>query len=89
MSGSAAATPPTASSGRSTIRDRGRPDFRRPLGGDERVQLISDLVDKGAEGVILGCTEIELLVSEKDTPVPVLPSARLHAEAAVDFALAG
>ncbi|MDR8414081.1 aspartate/glutamate racemase family protein [Nonomuraea sp. 3-1Str] len=50
-------------------------------------QIVADLAARGAEGVILGCTEIELLISEKDTSIPVFPSARLHAEAAVDFAL--
>ncbi|MET8986053.1 aspartate/glutamate racemase family protein [Nonomuraea wenchangensis] len=51
--------------------------------------IIADLAAGGAEGVILGCTEIELLINEKDTPVPLLPSARLHAEAAAGFALSG
>ncbi|MGR6915528.1 aspartate/glutamate racemase family protein [[Actinomadura] parvosata] len=56
---------------------------------DAYARIVADLADDGAEGVILGCTEIELLLSEKDTAVPVLPSARLHAEAAAAFALAG
>ncbi|MDP4508635.1 aspartate/glutamate racemase family protein, partial [Nonomuraea turcica] len=55
---------------------------------DAYAQIIADLADDGVEGVILGCTEIELLISEKDTAIPVLPSARLHAEAAAGFALA-
>jgi len=42
----------------------------------------------GAEGVVLGCTEIELLVCETDSPVPVFPTTRLHVEAAVDASLA-
>ena len=41
----------------------------------------------GADGVIAGCTEIELLVGPDDVPVPYFPTARLHALAAVDFAL--
>lgn len=56
---------------------------------DAYTRIIDDLADDGAEGVILGCTEIELLVGEKDSAVPVLPSARLHAEAAAGFALTG
>ncbi|WP_440066851.1 aspartate/glutamate racemase family protein [Streptosporangium sp. OZ121] len=56
---------------------------------DAYAQIIADLAAGGAEGVILGCTEIELLITEKDTAVPLLPSARLHAEAAAGFALAG
>jgi aspartate racemase len=38
--------------------------------------------------VILGCTEIELLVGPEDSPVPVFPTTRLHIEAAVEQALA-
>lgn len=51
-------------------------------------QVIDRLVAAGAEGVILGCTEIELLVGTQDSPVPVFPTARLHVEAAVEAALA-
>ncbi|WP_394436441.1 aspartate/glutamate racemase family protein [Streptomyces sp. SGAir0957] len=50
-------------------------------------EVIADLVDAGAEGVVLGCTEIELLIGAQDSPVPVFPTARLHAEAAVREAL--
>jgi len=39
------------------------------------------LVQAGADGVVLGCTEIELLVCETDSPVPVFPTTRLHVEA--------
>ncbi|MCX4823589.1 aspartate/glutamate racemase family protein [Streptomyces sp. NBC_01142] len=49
--------------------------------------VIGRLVAAGAEGVVLGCTEIELLIGEKDSPVPVFPTTRLHAEAAVNAAL--
>lgn len=50
-------------------------------------QVIHRLVDAGAEGVIYGCTEIELLVGPDDSPVPVFPTTRLHVEAAVERAL--
>jgi aspartate racemase len=49
--------------------------------------VIHRLVERGAEGVILGCTEIELLVGAEDSPVPVFPTTRLHAELAADHAL--
>jgi aspartate racemase len=49
--------------------------------------VISRLVHRGAQGVILGCTEIELLVGPQDSDVPVFPTTRLHIEAAVDRAL--
>ncbi|WP_328860777.1 aspartate/glutamate racemase family protein [Streptomyces sp. NBC_00306] len=50
-------------------------------------EVIAALVAEGAEGVILGCTEIELLIGAGDSPVPVFPTTRLHAQAAVDAAL--
>ncbi|MCW2715316.1 MAG: aspartate/glutamate racemase [Frankiales bacterium] len=61
------------------IREESRVQYRR---------VIDELVASGAEGVILGCTEIELLVSQEDCAVPVLPTTRLHAEAAVRLAVA-
>jgi aspartate racemase len=56
------------------VRDASRRTFR---------DIIGALVADGAEGMILGCTEIELLVGEADSPVPLFPTTRLHAEAAV------
>lgn len=50
-------------------------------------QAIADLAAKGAQGVILGCTEICLLIQPADTALPVFDSTELHALAAVDFAL--
>jgi aspartate racemase len=50
-------------------------------------QVIRRLVDRGAEGVIYGCTEIELLVGPADSPVPVFPTTRLHVAAAVERAM--
>ena len=52
------------------------------------VDIIRRLVDEGVQGVVAGCTEIELLVSQDDSPVPVFPTTRLHVEAAVTASLA-
>jgi aspartate racemase len=49
---------------------------------------IGSLLERGAEGVIAGCTEIELLVGADDVACPYFPTTRLHALSAVDFALA-
>jgi len=49
--------------------------------------IMAELVRAGAEGIILGCTEIELLVQEGDCRVPVFPTTRIHAVAAVEFAI--
>lgn len=50
--------------------------------------IISRLADRGAEGVILGCTEITLLIGSTDSPVPLIDSTRVHAQRAVALALA-
>jgi aspartate racemase len=50
--------------------------------------IIARLASEGAESVVLGCTEIGLLVSQADSSLPVHDSTRIHAVAAVDFALA-
>lgn len=51
------------------------------------VAVIEDLKRRGAEGVILGCTEIPLLIRAADSPIPVFDTTALHAAAAVEFAL--
>lgn len=60
------------------VREESREAYRK---------VIAELVAAGAEGVVLGCTEIELLVGAGDSPVPVFPTTRIHAEAAVTAAL--
>jgi aspartate racemase len=51
------------------------------------LEVIARLVAAGAEGVVLGCTEIELLIDQSHLSTPVFPTTRLHVEAAVDLAL--
>jgi aspartate racemase len=53
----------------------------------EYQRIVRDLVAEGAEGVILGCTEIGLLLRPEDTETPLFDTALVHAEAAADFAL--
>jgi len=50
-------------------------------------QIIENLSAYGADGIILGCTEIPLLVDQKDYDIPLFDTTTLHAKAAVDFAL--
>jgi aspartate racemase len=69
---------PEAADRAGIVRDGSRDLFRR---------VIHDLVDHGGEGIVLGCTEIELLIGAPDSPVPVFPTTRLHVEAAVDISL--
>jgi aspartate racemase len=49
--------------------------------------IIQNLVKRGAQGVILGCTEIPLIVSQEDYEIPLYDTTALHSRAAVDFAL--
>jgi len=62
------------------IRDESRQAYR---------QVMARLAERGAQGIILGCTEIGLLVGADDAPVPVFDTTRIHAAAAVEKALAG
>ncbi|MET0743566.1 MAG: aspartate/glutamate racemase family protein [Microvirga sp.] len=59
-----------------------------PASRDAYAAIIARLVARGAQAVILGCTEIMLLVSEKDSAVPLFDTTTIHAVAAVDRALA-
>ncbi len=52
------------------------------------VELIGELWDDGANGVLLGCTELELLVKQADAELPLFPCTTLHVEAALNRALA-
>ena len=61
----------------------------RQTSREQFVGIIGGLADRGAEAVILGCTEIALLVDQKDTSMPLLDTTRIHAIAAVDAALSG
>ncbi|MFI5163477.1 MAG: aspartate/glutamate racemase family protein [Sphingobacteriales bacterium] len=51
------------------------------------IDVINKLVAEGAEGIILGCTEIPLLISSNDVDVPLFDTALIHSKAAVEFAL--
>jgi aspartate racemase len=51
------------------------------------ISIINELINNGAEGIVLGCTEIPILVNQKDVSVPVFNTTKIHAQAAVDFAL--
>lgn len=54
---------------------------------EQYIRIINQIVNNGAEGVILGCTEIPLLVHQKDVNVCLFDTTRIHAEAAVEKAL--
>ena len=60
----------------------------RPESKVDYLRLVDRLRDLGADGLILGCTEITMLISQSDLDLPVFDTTRIHAEAAMDFALA-
>jgi aspartate racemase len=51
------------------------------------LNIINELEQRGAQGIILGCTEIPLIIKQEDTPLPVFNTLELHAKAVVEFAL--
>ena len=54
----------------------------------EYLRIISELHEAGAEAVILGCTEIGMLVKGADTSIPLYDTTKIHAAKAVEFSLA-
>jgi aspartate racemase len=62
------------------VEERSRQAYRR---------IMRELAGRGAEGILFGCTEIDLLVGPGDAPVPVFDTTRLHARKAVELALNG
>jgi len=59
----------------------------KPATKQRFLEIIFDLAAKGAQGIILGCTEIPLIIHQEDVDIPVLNTLDIHARAAVDFAL--
>ncbi|MEX2044252.1 MAG: aspartate/glutamate racemase family protein [Opitutus sp.] len=70
-----------------SILDEMAKDIFRKETRQRYLEIISRLVEDGAEGIILGCTEIPILVKQKDSPVPLFDTTSIHVSAAVDFAL--
>lgn len=54
---------------------------------DRYLDIIHKLISSGAQGIILGCTEIPLLISQQDVPVPIFDTTKIHASAAIQFSL--
>jgi len=60
------------------IRDESRNNFKR---------IIEELTERGAEGIVLGCTELPLLIDEKDVSTRIFDTTKIHADKALEFAL--
>jgi len=59
----------------------------KPSSKAQFIGIMDNLISNGAEGIILGCTEIGLLVGEEDSQVPLFDTTKIHAFAAVEYAL--
>ena len=51
------------------------------------LEIIKDLKERGSEGIILGCTEIPLLIKQEDVDIPLFDTLKIHLKSAVDFCL--
>lgn len=51
------------------------------------LKIIDNLINKGAEGIILGCTEIPILIKQEDCTIPLFDTTQIHVNAAIDFSL--
>lgn len=51
------------------------------------IQIIEDLAKAGAQGAILGCTEIPILIQQEDVSIPIFDTTRIHVNTAIEFAL--
>jgi aspartate racemase len=70
-----------------TIMDEILNEILNPKSRERFLDIIRTLHVRGAEGIILGCTEIPLLVKQEHTDLPLFDTLTIHARAAVDFAL--
>ena len=61
--------------------------FINPASKHKYLKIIDSLLNKNAEGIILGCTEIPLLIKQEDVKIPVFDTTCIHAKAAVEYAL--
>lgn len=71
----------------STIMNELLKEIFKPETKQKFLNIISDLEQKGAQGIVLGCTEIPLLIKQTDTHLPVFNTLEIHAKATVDFAI--
>ncbi|MCF8365220.1 MAG: amino acid racemase [Bacteroidales bacterium] len=71
----------------SKIMDELLKDVFQPETKNGFLQIINSLIASGAEAIVLGCTEIPLLIHQGDVSVPVFNTLEIHANAAIDFAL--
>jgi aspartate racemase len=71
----------------STIMNELLKEIFKPESKKRFLEIINDLEQKGAQGIVLGCTEIPLLIKQQDIHLPVFNTLEIHAKAAVGFAI--
>lgn len=71
-----------------TLRDELGRGLLPPATKSAYLEVVQQLLERGAEGIVFGCTELPLLLSQADVPVPVFDTTRIHIRAALEFALA-
>lgn len=68
-----------------TVKEELGVGFIDPETKKKYISIIKELVDRGAEGIILGCTEIPMLIRQSDFTIPVFDTTKIHSEAIVDY----
>lgn len=68
-----------------TLREELGIGFINPETKEKYKEIVNELVDRGAECIVLGCTEIPMLVSQEDFEIPVFDTTKIHSQAIIDF----
>ncbi|MBL1223032.1 amino acid racemase [Chryseobacterium sp. L7] len=68
-----------------TVKDELGVGFINPETKTRYISIVGDLISRGAECIILGCTEIPMLISQDDFSIPVFDTTKIHCEAIVDY----
>ena len=68
-----------------TVKEELGISFINPETKSRYISIVQDLIDSGAECIILGCTEIPMLISQKDFTIQVFDTTKIHSDAIVDF----
>ena len=71
----------------STILDEMARDIFKDETKQKYIRIINGLISEGAEGIVLGCTEIPILIKQEDCPVPLFDTTLIHASAIANFAM--
>lgn len=70
-----------------TLREELGVGFINPETKKRYIEIVKDLVDRGAECIVLGCTEIPMLISQEDFEIPVFDTTKIHSQAIVEFTI--